>query len=245
METDTTSTPHREAADFAAETPPFEIALAFAHFHAKQRRDFDHADATLPKWDAGDDAALAEWRAANPTASFRAEAEWKLKRGKQRPPRPYFFWINLAWDLRRRYGGRGRRIFDAGCAGYPVQNRDLVWRRAGERQEPFYGDESLTTRLRPWLCEHGAALIHAEFMAARDTAITNAHWERTESHGTVERNPSWPWSYETKRLYVQWVNSTLEHNARLIEWNEFLESVEASALNLHDEACRKFGGFDQ
>jgi hypothetical protein len=64
-----------------------------------------------------------------------------------------FHWSALAWDLRRRYGDRGRQIFEAGLAGYPTLGRASAHDETCENTDhpgPQYSDESLVTRMRRW-----------------------------------------------------------------------------------------------
>lgn len=69
-----------------------------------------------------------------------------------------FHWLNLTWDLRRRYPTEGAlSLLRVGVAGYDepkVTEERLTrnWNSAG-RNEPRSPDECLVTRMREWRAE--------------------------------------------------------------------------------------------
>lgn len=94
------------ATNFAAPTPTFAEALAFAHHHSALR-------------------------------GFRP-----------------FHWLNLSWDLRRRYPTEGAKsLMRVGVIGYdPVVTDERFTRNwvAADRKEPRSSDECLMSRMQEW-----------------------------------------------------------------------------------------------
>lgn len=92
-----------------------------------------------------------------PTPPFAEALAFAHAHSALRRFRP-FHWLNLVWDLRRRYPAAGAQsLMRVGVAGYdPVVIDERFarnWDSAGRRNEPRSTDECLVTQMQGWRAE--------------------------------------------------------------------------------------------
>lgn len=93
-----------------------------------------------------------------PTPTFAEALAFAHYHSKMRGFRP-FHWLNLTWDLRRRYPAEGAKsLMRVGVAGYdePKVTEERItrnWNSAGRPNEPRPFDECLVTHMHEWRAE--------------------------------------------------------------------------------------------
>lgn len=93
-----------------------------------------------------------------PTPPFAEALAFARHHSEMRGFRP-FHWLNLTWDLRRRYPAEGAKsLLRVGVAGYdePKVTEERIlrnWNAAGRRNDPGWSGECLVTRMQEWRAE--------------------------------------------------------------------------------------------